>query len=160
MKLVGLWGMAIGAIVSVGLFAGEQAYAGENDHPTKCTLETLNGQYLEAGNGMLIPPVPLFGIPSGAPSSVTAFAAYSIYNGDGTGTDYVTFTVNGIDQNVTSPTPTQYTLNPDCTGTKTVLPSGPHFDIFVAIDGSGLTEVSTDQGFAVSEVDRRVGPSP
>ena len=160
MKRVELSAIGLGLLTSVGLFTVEQAYAGENDRPLKCTLETLNGQYLEAGNGMRIPPVPLFGIPSGAPSSVTAFAAYSIYNGDGTGTDYVTFTVNGIDQNVTSPTPTQYTLNPDCTGTKTVLPSGPHFDIFVGIDGSGLTEVSTDQGFAVSELDRRAGPSP
>jgi hypothetical protein len=160
MKLAGLWAIGIGAIVGVGLFAGEQACAGENDHPTKCTLETLNGQYLVAANGMLIPPVPLFSIPAGAPPSVTAAAGYSIYNGDGTGADYVTFTVGGINANVTSPTPTQYTLNPDCTGTKTVLPSGPHFDIFVAIDGSGLTAVITDQGFAASESDRRVGLSP
>jgi hypothetical protein len=137
--------------------AGERAYADGNQHPGRCTLETLNGQYLVAANGMLIPPVSLFSIPAG-PSLVTAAAGYSIYNGDGTGTDYVTFTVNGINANVTSPTPTKYALNPDCTGTKTVLPSGPHFDIFVAIDGSGLTAVVTDQGFAASESDRRVGP--
>ena len=155
MKLEGLWTVGIGAIVSVVLFAGEQAYAGENDHATRCTLETLNGQYLEAGNGMLIPPVPVFSIPSGAPSSVTAFAAYSIYNGDGTGTDYVTFTVDGVIA-ANGPMPTTYTLNADCTGTKTVT-NGPHFNIFVAVDGSGLAEVSTDQGFAVSDVERRVG---
>jgi hypothetical protein len=35
---------------------------------------------------------------------------------------------------------------------------GPHFNIFVAIDSSGLTAVVTDQGFAASESDRRVGP--
>jgi hypothetical protein len=115
------------------------------------------GQYLVGANGMLIPPVPLFSIPAGTPSLVTAAAGYSIYNGDGTGTDYVTFTVNGINANVTSPTPTKYTLNPDCTGTKTVLPSGPHFDIFVALDGDGLTAIATDTGFAVSESDRRTG---
>jgi hypothetical protein len=109
---------------------------------------------------MLIPPVPLFSIPAGTPPLVTAAAGYSIYNGDGMGTDYVTFTVNRINANVSSPTPTKYTLNPDCTGTKTVLPSGPHFDIFVAVDGSGLTAVVTDQGFAASESDRRVGPWP
>ena len=145
--------------LGVGFFAGTQAYAGENDHRTKCTLETLNGQYLVAANGMLIPPVPLFGIPPGAPSSVTAAAGYSIYNGDGTGSDWVTFTIDGIVAvgAVPTPTPTTYTLNPDCTGTKTVLPSGPHFNIFVAIDGSGLTAVATDQGFAVPESDKRVG---
>jgi hypothetical protein len=31
---------------------------------------------------------------------------------------------------------------------------------FVAADGSGLTEVSTDQGFAVSAFDRRVRSAP
>jgi hypothetical protein len=155
MRRGSLWATGIGTIVSVGLLAGERASA-----DGKCTLETLNGQYLVAANGMLIPPVPLFSIPAGTPPLVTAAAGYSIYNGDGIATDYVTFTVNGINANVSSPTPTKYTLNPDCTGTKTVLPSGPHFDIFVAIDGSGLTAVVTDQGFAASESDRRVGPWP
>ena len=155
MKLAGLWTIGIGAIVSVGLFAGEQAYAGENDHSVKCTQETLKGQYLVAASGMLIPPVPLFGIPSGAPPSVTAAAAYSIYNGDGTGTDYVTFQINGVVA-ANGPTPTTYTLNADCTGTKTVM-DGPHFNIFVAIDGSALSAISTDQGFAGSEFDRRAG---
>ena len=152
---------AIGAVTLAGmaLLTVERPNAGEFDHPAKCTLETLKGQYLVAGNGMLIPPVPLFQIPAGAPPSVTAAAAYSIYNGDGTGTDWVTFTVDGTVAigAVPTPTPTTYTLKSDCTGTKTVLPSGPHFNIFVAIDGSGLTAVATDQGFAVSESDRRVG---
>ena len=159
MKLAGLGPIGIAAIVSVGFFAEAQAYAGENDQGAKCSLETLNGQYPVAANGMLIPPVQLFGIPPGGPSLVTAAAGYSIYNGDGTGTDYVTFIVNGVNANVASPMPTQYTINPDCTGTKTVLPDGPHFNIFVATDGSALTAVATDQGFSVSESDKRVQPS-
>jgi hypothetical protein len=65
-------------------------------------------------------------------------------------------TVDGVNANVTLPTSTTYTLNSDCTGTKTVLPYGPNFNIFVAIDGSGLTAVSTDMGFAASESDKRV----
>jgi hypothetical protein len=90
---------------------------------------------------------------------VSAAAGYSTYNGDGTGTDWVTFTIDGTVAvgAVPTPTPTTYTLNSDCTGTKTVM-DGPHFNIFVAIDGSGLTAVVTDQGFAASESDRRVGP--
>jgi len=151
-----LWATGIGTILSVGLLAGAEAYAGETDHAPMCTLETLKGQYLGSTNGMLIPPVPLFSIPAGAPPSVTAAAYYSIYNGDGTGTDYVTFTVNGVIA-ADGPTPTTYTLNTDCTGTKTVT-NGPHFNIFVAIDGSGTSEISTDQGFAVSATDKRVGP--
>jgi hypothetical protein len=125
----------------------------ENDHAVKCSLATLRGQYLVAATGTLFPPA--FGVTE--PSTSEA-AGYSIYNGDGTGTDYVTFTINGINANVTSPTPTTYTLNADCTGTKTVLPDGPHFNTYVAFDGSGLTAIATDTGFAVSESDKRTGP--
>jgi hypothetical protein len=97
---------------------------------------------------------PAFGVTE--PSTSEA-AGYSLYNGDGTGTDYVTFTINGINTGVSSPTPTTYTLKSDCTGSKTVLPDGPHFNIAVAFDGSGLTAIATDTGFAVSESDKRTG---
>jgi hypothetical protein len=147
---------AIGAVTLAGmaLLTVERPYAGEYDHPTKCTLETLNGQYLVAANGTLFPPA--FGVME---QSVSSAAGYSTYNGDGKGTDWVTFAINGAVAigAVPTPTPTTYTLNSDCTGTKTVM-DGPHFNIFVAIDGSGLTAIATDQGFAVSESDRRVGP--
>ena len=154
MKLDRLWSIGIAAIVSVGLFAEEPAYAA--DEQVNCTLETLNGQYLVASHGMLTPPVPHFGIPAGAEPSITANAGYSLYNGDGTGEDFVTFTINGINANVPSPQPTQYPLNPDCTGTKTVLPTGPHFSIFVATDGSVITTVATEEGFSVSASGSRV----
>jgi hypothetical protein len=68
----------------------------------------------------------------------------------------VTLTINGVNANVTSPMATSYTLGPDCTGTKTVLPYGPTFNIFVADNGEMLTGVSTLPQFAVSEYDRRV----
>ena len=153
MKLAGLWTIGIGAIVSVGLFAGERAYAGEKGHPAKCTLETLNGQYLVAGNGTLFPRA--FGVME---QSVSSAAGYSTYNGDGKGTDWVTFAINGAVAigAVPTPTPTTYTLKSNCTGTKTVM-NGPHFNIFVGVDGSALTETSTDKGFAVAAVMNRVG---
>ena len=56
MKRTALWALGIGVVVGVGLFTMERAYAGEDDHPTKCTLATLNGQYLFAGSGTLFPP--------------------------------------------------------------------------------------------------------
>lgn len=147
---------AIGAVTLAGmaLLTVGRPYAGEYDHPTKCTLETFNGQYLVAANGTLFPPA--FGVTE---QSVSAAAGYSTYNGDGTGTDWVTFTIDGAVAvgAVPTPTPTTYTLKSDCTGTKTVM-DGPHFNIFVAIDGSGVTAIATDPGFAVSESDRRVGP--
>jgi hypothetical protein len=140
-------------LTGMALLTVERAYTDERNHPTKCTPETLNGQYLVAVNGTLFPPA--FGVTE---QSVSAAAGYSTHNGDATGSDWVTFTIDGIVEvgAVPTSTPTTYTLNSDCTGTKTVM-NGPHFNIFVAIDGSGLTAVSTDQGFAVSESDRRVG---
>jgi hypothetical protein len=62
----------------------------------------------------------------------------------------VTFVVNGINQNVPSPVAVTYTLNADCTGTYTVQ-AGPHFNIFVALDGDSLTVIDTDPGVAISE---------
>ena len=89
------------SLLSVGFLDVEPGYAAER----KCSLATLKGQYLVAATGTLFPPA--FGVKK---RSVSAAAGYSIYNGDGTGTDYVTFAVNGVNQNVASPTSTSYTL--------------------------------------------------
>jgi hypothetical protein len=153
MKGLAVEAIGLGLLVSAGLLRAEPAYAGANDNVAKCSLATPRGQYLVAASGRCSPPA--FGVTE--PSTSEA-AGYSIYNGDGTGTDYVTFTINGVNANVTSPTATTYTLKSDCTGTKTVLPDGPHFNPYVAFDGSGLTAIATDTGFAVSESDKRTGP--
>ena len=153
MKLehLGRWAIAAGGLVlALGLLNLEPAYAAGQ----QCSLATLKGQYMVAAAGTLFPPA--FGVTA---PSISTVAGYSIYNGDGTGTDYVTFAVNGVNQNVTSPTATSYTLGPDCTGSKTVLPFGPQFNIFVAADGELLTAIATDPGFAVSESDIRVKSS-
>jgi hypothetical protein len=55
MKRAGLWAIGIGAIVGAGLLPMGRAYAGEDNHPTRCTLATLNGQYLFNGTGTLFP---------------------------------------------------------------------------------------------------------
>ena len=155
MTRAGLWAIGIGVLVSVGPLAVEQGYAG--DHEGKCTLATLKGQYLFAGSGMAFPPA--FGIPEGTPPSVGNSAGYHIFNGDGTGIDFVTATVNGVDQHVPSPVLITYTLNHDCTGTYSVQ-NGPNFDIFVAFDGSQLAVIGTDPGAAGLEVlSQRVGSS-
>jgi hypothetical protein len=137
MKQVGLWAIWIGMVVSIG---PGQAYAVEKEE--KCTLATLNGQYLFAGSGTLLPPA--VGVTK---QSVAASAGYHIFNGDGTGTDFVTFTVNGVNQNVPSPVAITYTLNHDCTGTYSVQ-NGPHFDMFAAVDGSELSVIVTDPGLS------------
>jgi hypothetical protein len=147
MKRVGLWAIGIGALVSMGPPAMEQAYAGENEG--RCTLATLNGQYLFNGSGTLFPPA--FGVMK---QSIGNSAGFHIFNGDGTGTDFVTFSVNGIVVVPSSSVPITYTLKPDCTGTLSVQ-NGPNLDIFVAVDGSALTTINTDPGVAFSE-----GPNP
>jgi hypothetical protein len=133
MKSAGLWAIGIAALAGASLITTEQACAGENDHPTKCSLATLNGQYLFSGSGTLFPPA--FGVTS---PSMANSAGFHIFNGDGTGSDFVVFSINGIDQHVPSPVATTYTLNPDCTGTFSVQ-NGPSSDIFVAVDGSAAT---------------------
>ena len=155
MKRVGLWAVGIGVLASVGLLTVTQGYAGDNDGATKCTVKTLKGRYLFAGAGTLFPPA--FGVTE---ESVGNAAGYHIFNGDGTGQDYVTFTLNGVDQHVPSPDPLTYTLNSDCTGTYTVLHGGPSFDIFVSPNGEELAVTATGPpGNALAEgPNRRVGP--
>ena len=131
MKSVGLWAAGIGALASVGLLTVEQGFADENDRATKCTPATLKGRYLFAGSGTLFPPA--FGVTE---VSVGNAAGFHIFNGNSTGQDYVTFTLNGIDQHVPSPNVLTYTLDVDCTGTYAVEGGGPTFDIFVSPTGN------------------------
>jgi hypothetical protein len=153
MKRVGRWAAAVGVIASVGLLAAEQGVA--FDGTPKCTLATLKGRYLFGGGTATIFP-PAFGVTD---VSIGAAAGFHIFNGDGTGHDYVTFTLNGINQHVPSPNNLTYILNADCTGTYAVEAPGPTFDIFVAPDGSEMTAVNTDQGSASSYTSsRRVAP--
>jgi hypothetical protein len=148
MKRAALWAIGIGALVSTGPLAMEQGYAGE--HERGCTLATLDGQYLFSSSGPLFPPA--FGVTS---ESIGSAAGAHVFYGDGTGADYVSFSVNGIDEHVPSPIPTTYTLNPDCTGTYQAPSAGLHFDIFVAVDGSQLSLIETDPGSTSAQ-----GPLP
>jgi hypothetical protein len=118
MKRVGLCAVGIGVLVSVGLLSVAQGYAGDNDGATKCTVKTLKGRYLFAAPATLFPPA--FGLMEGE-TAVGNAAGFHVFNGDGTGQDYVTFTMNGVNQHVPSPNDLTYTLNPDCTGTYKLL---------------------------------------
>jgi hypothetical protein len=157
MTRVGLWVIGTGVLISVGLLTVEHGYADENDRATQCSLKTLKGRYLFAAPATLFPPA--FGVKE---VSVSNAAGFHIFNGDGTGQDYVTFTLNGIDQHVPSPAPLTYTLNSDCTGTYSLLPLGqglPTFDIFVSPNGDEITSINTDPGVASSYTpSRRVAP--
>jgi hypothetical protein len=155
MKRVGLWAVGIGVLVSGGLIT--VAHAGANDGAPKCTLATLKGRYLFAAPTTLFPPA--LGLTEQAVGNA---AGYHVFNGDGTGQDYVTVTINGVDQHLPSPFNLTYTLNSDCTGTYSVLPLGqglPTFDIFVSPTGDEITSINTDPGNASSYTpSRRVWP--
>ena len=155
MKRIGLRATGIGVLISVGLLTVEHGYADENDRATQCSLKTLKGRYLFAAPGTAFPPA--FGVKE---VSVSNAAGFHIFNRDGTGQDYVTLTINGIDQNVPSPFDLTYTLNSDCTGTYTVLNGGPSFDIFVSPNGDEITSIATaPEGNAASATpSRRVAP--
>jgi hypothetical protein len=157
LKRAGLWAIGIGVLASVGLVSVEQAFAG--DGAPKCSVATLKGRYLFAAPTILF--APAFGL-QGTETAVGNAAGIHVFNGDGTGEDYVTATLNGVDQHVPSPAPFKYTLEADCTGTYALLPIGiglPTFAIFVSPNGDELAAINTDPGNASSYTpSRRVAP--
>jgi len=124
--------------------------AATDDGPRGCTVATLKGRYPFAAVGTLYPPA--FGVTEPTPA---ADAGYQLINGDGTGTDTVTLRVGGVIVLENVVLPTSYTVNANCTGTKSVL-GGPNFGIFVAPDGSEFASIATDPGNFVSNIDHRV----
>jgi hypothetical protein len=157
MRRIGLWAIGIGVFLSVGPLTLEQGYADENDGAPKCTLATLKGRYLFATTGTLLPPARGVEEPS-----VSAAAGYHIFNGNGTGTDFVTAVRNGTVNVSRSPFDLTYTLDSDCTGTYSVLPLRqglPTFDIFVSPNGDEIASINTDPGATGSYTpSRRVWP--
>jgi hypothetical protein len=147
---VGIVAVAALSLSSAFAASGEQDLQ-ESDGPRVCTLGTLKGRYLFAASGVILPPA--FGVT--APTQ-GADAGARILNGDDTGTDTVTVRIGNqiVLQNLVSPL--SYTVNPDCTGTITVV-SGPSFDIFIAPDGSEFAEIATaPAGNYATGIDRRV----
>jgi hypothetical protein len=153
MKRIGLWAaIQVGVFISVGLITVQQGYAADNGNAPKCTLKTLKGRYLFAHSGTLVPPA--FGVTAPTPS---AAAGFHIFNGDGTGTDIVTFRVNGVTVLENQAVPISYTVNADCTGSYTVLvPGGPSFDLFIAPDGESFAVITTNPGNCCADIDRMV----
>ena len=83
-------------------------------------------------------------------------AAQGAFNGDGTGTDIVTFRLGGVTVLENETNSLSYTVNEDCTGSFTVL-NGPSFGIFIAPDGESIATISTaPPGNEVSGISRRV----
>ena len=151
MKRVSLWMIGIGLCITMGLLAVESGEAENRDDTPTCTLATLKGRYLFALHGTLLPPA--FGVTEPTPSDA---AGFHLFNGDGTGTDIVTFRLGGETVLENEVAPLSYTVNADCTGSFTVT-NGPSFGLFIAPNGESFAEISTaPPGNEVSDIARRV----
>jgi len=131
--------LGTGLVVIAGLsFSGTLVASNDDARGRGCTLATLKGQYLFADAGTLLPPF----VPE---PTLSAYAGFHVFNGDGTGTDIVTGRAGGqiVLENVVSQI--VYSVNADCTGSLTVL-GGPTFSLFIATDGDSIATIATDPG--------------
>lgn len=89
--------------------SGSVAASNSDEGVQGCTLATLKGRYLVADAGTLLPPA----VPQ---PTLTAWAGFHVFNGDGTGHDIVTGRFDGqiTLENVVAPI--SYSVNADCTG--------------------------------------------
>jgi len=142
--------IAAGLLATVVLSRPVTVAVADDDGHQVCTVATLKGRYLFADKGTLYPTA--FGVTAPTPA---ANVGYETFNGNGTGTDVVTFRVGNSIVLENFAAPTTYTVNADCTGTKTVI-GGPKFGIFVSPDGSQVATISTDPGNYVASIDHRV----
>ena len=97
---------------------------------------TMNGTYEVSGSGTVAGVGPI------------AVVGEVTYNGDGTGvTVSSTVSVNGATAK-TSGVAATFTVNSDCTGSKTFGsgPSAQHYDFVITPDGSKITWIVTDNG--------------
>jgi hypothetical protein len=150
MQRISVWTLGIGLLITVALLTVEPGYAEEPGLTPKCTLATLKGRYLFGGIATLLPPA----VPE---QTLLSVAGYHIFNGDGTGTDIVTSSLNGEIAEENAVFPISYTVNTDCTGTYTVPSAGLSFGLFIAPNGEELIVIGTDPGFVlVQGPNRRV----
>jgi hypothetical protein len=153
MKWKALWIVGIGVLGSAAMLTAGQGFAIVNDGSPKCSLATLKGRYLFAAQGLVFAP------DQTEPAVAASVAGLHVFNGDGTGHDLVTLTLDGIDQHVPNPNNLTYTLNSDCTGTYAVTGTPLTFAVFVSPNGDEITTINTNAGASSSyPPSRRVWP--
>jgi hypothetical protein len=141
--------IAAGLVAIAGLsLSGTLAASNDDQRVRGCTLATLKGRYLFADAGTLLPPA----VPQ---PTLTAWAGFHVFDGDGTGHDIVTGRFDGQITLENFVAPTSYSVNADCTGSLTVI-GGPTFSLFVAPDGESMASIATNPGASGASIDRRV----
>jgi hypothetical protein len=132
------------ALLATAIWLGLSGVALANE---KCGVNTLRGLYVFSATGFIIPAAP-------APAQPKAIVEFIRFNGDGTiDGRAATRSLNGVigqfpDQ---SGPGGSYTVAPlatadrGCLGTITFA-GGPHFDLFMPLDGHEIWMIQTDAG--------------
>jgi hypothetical protein len=108
------------------------------DAPPPCFLGNaiMRGTYVANGTGAVIGVGPITAV------------SLLVYNGDGTGTQvFNTRSLNGAASTATN-IPASFTVNPDCTGSKTI--GATQFNFVITPDGSTITWIVTNPGVTLS----------
>jgi hypothetical protein len=136
-------------LLALALAASSAATA----HASNCTTLTFRGTYAFTIHGQILTPT--------GPLLVDGIAR-TTFDGNGNLTQVDAVAVNGIIALVWRPGTGTYTLNPDCTGTMTLVNQGQaplHLAILVSHSGDLIHSVVTDPGFAVAaDADRVTAP--
>ena len=119
-----------------------------------CTNSTIKGSYAFTIHGQILTPngpIPIVGL------------ARTTFDGNGNLTQLDTVAVNGHIALVWRPSTGTYTVNPNCTGTITLVTPGQptlHLAILVSHSGDLIHDVVVDPGFAVTaDAERVLAPS-
>jgi hypothetical protein len=118
-------------VAVVGSASDASAVVRKTD-PSSCSLATLHGTYLFAGDGWSV---------SGGSATATAVVGSERYDGTGHVQGIVTSSTNGAITRGTRYTAT-YTVVANCPGPETVTISGTaiHFDLYIAPSGTSFRQ--------------------
>ena len=118
--------------------------------PRGCTDSTIRGSYAFTIHGQILTP--------GGPLLVDGIAK-TTFDGGGDLTQVSAVAINGNIPLIWSPSTGTYTVNPDCTGTMTLISTSQpplHFAILVSQSGNHIHAVVTEPGFAATSDAERV----
>ena len=121
-----------------------------------CSNRTLKGTYANSLHGLIF-------IPGGSSPLVIAGVVKATYDGNGTFTQVDAVSDNGGGVTGWRPGSGTYSVNPDCTGTATiVIPGMPdlHLQFVVSPSGNTMHFVVIDPGLATAGDSERIDNSP
>ena len=141
-----LWNRKLWPVAALAFMTASQSVLAGDLNNTLCPLQnaTMKGTYVTQGTGTVIGVGPITTV------------GMVVYNGDGTGVlVFSTASVNGA-THTSSNVPAAFTVNQDCTGSKTI--GTTHFNFVISPDGGTITWIVTDAGVSASGTGIRQRP--